>query len=54
MIVDEALWMQALVSRNNVAHAYNRDIALDIVRKTKEIYYKMFCDLKEEIDRNWS
>ena len=54
MLVDEALWMQALVSRNNVAHAYNRDIALDIVRKTKEIYYKMFCDLKEEIDRKWS
>ena len=54
MLVDEALWMQALVSRNNVAHAYNRDIALDIARKTKEIYYKMFCDLKEEIDRNWN
>lgn len=54
MIDDEALWMNALVSRNNVAHAYNKDVALDIVRRTKEDYYTMFCDLKKEIDKNWS
>ena len=47
------LWLEALVSRNNVAHAYNKDIALDIVRATKEKYYQMFCDLKEKIDGNW-
>ena len=54
MIDDDALWMNALVSRNNVAHAYNKDVALDIVRRTKEDYYTMFCDLKKEIDKNWS
>lgn len=54
IIDDEALWMNALVSRNNVAHAYNKDVALDIVRRTKEDYYTMFCDLKKEIDKNWS
>lgn len=53
LIHDEMTWLDALVSRNNVAHAYNHDVALDIVRKAKEHYYKMFCDLKEEIDRNW-
>ena len=54
IIDDEALWMNALVSRNNVAHAYNKDVALDLVRRTKEDYYTMFCDLKKEIDKNWS
>lgn len=53
IIADEGLWMEALISRNNVAHAYNKDIALDIVRKTKEKYYRMFCYLKKEIDENW-
>ncbi|MDD5944817.1 MAG: HI0074 family nucleotidyltransferase substrate-binding subunit [Clostridia bacterium] len=53
MIKDEQTWLDALVTRNNVTHAYNREIALDIVRQTKEKYYKMFCELKEEIDNNW-
>ena len=53
MIGDEQLWLDALVTRNNVAHAYNQAVALDIVRQTRETYYGMFCDLKDEIDRNW-
>lgn len=53
MIKNEDSWLEALVSRNNVAHAYNREIALEIVNKTKEIYYGMFCDLKSEIENNW-
>ncbi len=51
MIVDEELWIAALVSRNNVAHAYNKEVALDIVQKTKKDYYEMFCGLKEEMDQ---
>ena len=31
MISDEELWLDALVSRNNVAHAYNQAIAMDII-----------------------
>ena len=42
MIDDEDVWLEALAERNNVANAYNRDIALDIVRKTKEKFYSMF------------
>lgn len=53
MIKDEDAWLSALVSRNNVAHAYNQVVAIEIVEKTKEIYYKMFSDLRDEIDRNW-
>lgn len=53
IIREEQLWLDALVTRNNVAHAYNKDIALDIVRQTKEIYYQMFIRLKNEIDQNW-
>lgn len=53
MIKDEELWLEALVSRNNVAHAYNQAVARDIIEQTKEKYYQMFLDLKTEIERNW-
>lgn len=36
MIKEEELWLSALATGNNVAHAYNQDVALDIVRLTKE------------------
>lgn len=39
--------------RNNVTHSYNRKIAMGIITQTKQKFYKMFCELKEEIDRNW-
>ena len=50
MIEDEDLWIKALVARNNVTHAYNRDIALDIVFQTKSLFYDMFVNLKKEMD----
>lgn len=50
MITDEELWLKGLVARNNVAHAYNRDIALDIVFQTKNSFYAMFAELKEKIE----
>lgn len=53
MIADETLWLDALNSRNNVSHAYNHVIALDIVKKTKESYYQMFCTLQENLEENW-
>lgn len=39
--------------RNNVTHSYNRKIAMGIITQAKQKFYKMFCELKEEIDRNW-
>lgn len=53
MIKNEEFWLQALATRNNVSHAYNQVIALDIVRETKEKYYDMFLQLQKEIDDKW-
>ena len=47
LIDDEQLWLEALATRNNVAHAYNSAIALQIVRDAREKYYDMFCRLDE-------
>ena len=54
MIKEEGIWLNALKARNNVTHAYNQAIALDIVRQIKDEYYKMFCDLRTEIENNWT
>ena len=53
MIGDQQLWLDALASRNNVAHAYNKDVALDIIRAVKTRYYEMFVSLKNEIKTEW-
>ena len=53
MISDEELWLDALVSRNNVAHAYNQAIAMDIISQTKEKYYDMFIQLEKKIEQDW-
>lgn len=53
MIRDENLWMAALNACNNVAYSYNKEIALDIIRQTKDKFYKMFEILKIELDENW-
>lgn len=53
MIDEEEVWLDALVSRNNVAHAYNSAVALDIIKQTKEKYYKLFVALEQTIERDW-
>lgn len=53
MIQNEEEWLNALVSRNNVSHSYNKEIALDIVNKTKNSYYYLFEELKSELENNW-
>lgn len=53
MISDEELWLSALVSRNDVAHAYNEAIAIDIINQTKSKYYEMFVRLEKIIEQNW-
>ncbi len=53
MINDEEIWLKALQSQNNVAHAYNEDIAIDIVRNARESYYEMFVRLQAEIRDKW-
>ena len=53
MIKDEELWLRALQARNNVTHSYNQKIALSIVSEAKTEFYKMFVDLKEEVESVW-
>ena len=53
MINDEEMWLDALISRNNVAHAYNKSIAMDIIHQTKDRYYDMFVRLQNTIDQHW-
>lgn len=53
MIDDEGTWLAALASRNNVAHAYNKEVALDIISATKDNYYQMFGELKKKLEDNW-
>lgn len=53
MLENEELWLDALIARNNVAHAYNKAIALDIIQGTKDKYYSMFCDFKKKIEDEW-
>ena len=38
--------IRALQERNNVAHSYNREIARGIVKRAKEGFYPLFCELK--------
>ena len=53
MIKDEELWLRALRARNNVTHSYNQKIALGIVNEAKTEFYKMFVELKEEVENGW-
>lgn len=53
MIENEEVWLDALIARNNVAHAYNKAIALDIIRETKDKFYGMFENLKKKIEEQW-
>lgn len=54
IIDDETLWLEALTARNDVAHSYNEEIALEIIKASQEKFIAMFEALKEEIDKNWS
>ncbi len=53
LISSEETWIAALADRNNVAHSYNENIALSIIRHTREDYISMFKNLKDEIELNW-
>jgi len=54
MINDETGWLKALNARNEVPHTYNEEIALAILRQTKEEFLGLFQDLKAEIEKNWN
>lgn len=53
MITNEELWLDALVSRNNVTHSYNKAIAKDIIERTKNDYYNLFVELSNTLKNEW-
>ncbi len=51
LVTDEEVWLSALSAKNNVSHAYNEAVALDIIDKTKNVYCSMLRDLKEQMQK---
>ena len=54
MIDDEELWLEMLAARNDVAHSYNEEIALEIIDAAQKNFIALFEALKSEIEANWS
>ena len=54
MIDDEDLWLEMLTARNDVAHSYNEEVALEIIDAAQKKFIALFEALKTEIDTNWS
>lgn len=53
MINRQEEWLKMLASRNDVAHSYNEEIALEIIAAIKSDYISLFEDLQAEIQENW-
>lgn len=53
MIQDEGKWLAMLVSRNDVTHSYNEEIALALIKRVKEEYIDLLEELKTEIETQW-
>ena len=53
LIAEEELWLEALTSRNNASHAYNQNVALQIIEKTKNVYYPMFQKFRQIAEASW-
>ena len=53
MIDNQEAWLSALADRNNVTHAYNQALALDIVQRTRDTYLTMFQTLKAALEQDW-
>ena len=54
MIDDEELWLEMLTARNDVAHSYNEEVALEIIDASKTKFIALFEALKSELETNWS
>ncbi len=53
MLSDENAWLDVLSTRNELAHTYSDEQALDSIQKIKDSYISVFDALKNEIDENW-
>ena len=46
--------LEMLTARNDVAHSYNEEVALEIINAAQKKFIALFEALKTEIDTNWS
>lgn len=53
MVQDESGWLELLDRRNEIAHSYNEEVAVNIIEKTKDRYLALFEALEKEIRENW-
>lgn len=51
LITDGEGWVKMLDSRNKAAHAYDSDMATEILEKIRERYYALFDDLDKVLTR---
>ena len=53
LIAEEELWLEALTSRDNASHAYNQNVALQIIEKTKNVYYPRYSKFRQIAEASW-
>ena len=53
MIKEEEGWLNLMDARNEVSHSYNEDVALSIIKKSKEQYVSLFEELEKEMAERW-
>lgn len=53
MIQDEEKWLAMLVSRNDVSHSYNEEIARALIERVKTDYIDLLEELQKEIESHW-
>ena len=53
MIQEEEKWLAMLVSRNDVTHSYNEEVALALIKRVKEDYIDLLEELKAELETRW-
>lgn len=46
-------WLELLESRNLLAHTYNEEQALYVIKKVKSDYLALFAELKTELEEKW-
>lgn len=53
MIQNEEKWLAMLVSRNDVTHSYNEEVALALIKRVKKDYIGLLGELKTELENRW-
>ncbi len=53
MIQDEEKWLAMLVSRNDVSHSYNEEIACALIERVKSDYIDLLEELQKEMASRW-